>query len=154
VPELVLLLGWVGLYAPMALGAIGSVIGCAFAGQAAVGAMLETETGHNRYVGVTAMPSSQVIYGIVVMFSLQQPVTTLSAPGLFGVGVLVGAALLASAVYQGRCCASAIQVAKAKPDVLALALAPAAIVEGFAVFAFVFALVVGAGIAPTAGALP
>ena len=50
-------------------------------------------------------------------------------------------ALLASAAMQGRCCASAINVSKAKPEVFGLSVAPAAIVEGFAVFAFVFALV-------------
>ena len=47
---------------------------------------------------------------------------------------------------QGACCASAINVSKSKPEVFGLSIAPAAIVEGFAVFAFVFALVVSAGI--------
>jgi len=96
VEAIVIGLGWIGIYAPMALGAIGSVIGCARAGQAACGAMLETESGYGRYVGVSAMPSSQVIYGIVIMLSLNRTVTPT---------------------------------------------APAAVVEGFAVFAFVFALV-------------
>jgi V/A-type H+-transporting ATPase subunit K len=92
------------------------------------------------------MPSSQVIYGIVVMFTLNQPLSVLNAPGAFGIGVLAGLALLASAVYQGQCCASAINAAKAKPEIFGLSLAPAAIVEGFAVFAFIFALVLSAGI--------
>ena len=38
--EMVVALGWAGIYAPMALGAIGSIIGCAIAGQAAIGAMM------------------------------------------------------------------------------------------------------------------
>ena len=59
------------MYAPMALGAIGSVIGCAIPGQTACGAMLDVESGYGRFVGVAAMPSSQTIYGIVVMFTLQ-----------------------------------------------------------------------------------
>jgi V/A-type H+-transporting ATPase subunit K len=144
--EMVVALGWAGTYAPMALGAIGSIIGCAVAGQAAIGAMIETESGYGRYVGISAMPSSQVIYGIVVMFTLNRPVEATAAPGLFGIGVLAGLALLFSAVYQGRCCASAINAAKAKPEIFGLSLAPAAIVEGFAVFAFIFALVLSAGI--------
>jgi len=148
--EMVVALGWAGIYAPMALGAIGSIIGCAIAGQAAIGAMMETESGYGRYVGISAMPSSQVIYGIVVMFTLNRTVEAASAPGLFGIGVLAGLALLFSAVYQGRCCASAINAAKAKPEIFGLSLAPAAIVEGFAVFAFIFALVLSAGI-PAAG---
>lgn len=142
----ILILGWIGLYAPMALGAIGSIMGCAVAGQAAIGAMLDTESGYGRYVGVSAMPSSQVIYGIVVMFTLNRTITTANAPGIFAVGVLCGLALLFSAVYQGQCCASAIHASKAKPEIFGLSVAPAAIVEGFAVFAFIFALVISGGI--------
>ncbi|MBA4503397.1 ATP synthase subunit C [Marinobacterium marinum] len=144
--NLILALGWAGLYGPMALGAIGSIIGCALAGQAACGALLETETGHGRYVGVVAMPSSQTIYGIVVMFSLNRTVTLDNAPGLFAVGMLAGLALLISAIRQGHCCASAINVSKIKPEIFGMSIAPVAIVEGFAVFAFIFALVISAGI--------
>ncbi|WP_440996201.1 ATP synthase subunit C [Arhodomonas sp. SL1] len=145
--QLILALGWAGLYGPMALGAIGSVIGCAIAGQAAIGALLETESGHGRFIGLSAMPSSQTIYGIVVMFSLQRPVTEATAPGLFAVGILAGLALLFSAIHQGSCCASAINSAKSKPEIFGLSVAPAAIVEGFGVFAFIFALVIGGDIA-------
>ncbi|MBE0434533.1 MAG: ATP synthase subunit C [Methylomicrobium sp.] len=144
--EVLVILGWIGLYAPMALGAIGSIIGCAVAGQAAIGAMLDTETGHGRYVGVSAMPSSQVIYGIVVMFTLNRPITEANASGIFAVGVLAGFALMFSAIYQGQCCASSIHASKAKPEIFGLSVAPAAIVEGFAVFAFIFALVISGGI--------
>ncbi|MBS3952783.1 ATP synthase subunit C [Methylicorpusculum oleiharenae] len=144
--ELMVILGWIGLYAPMALGAIGSIIGCAVAGQAAIGAMLDTESGYGRYIGVSAMPSSQVIYGIVVMFTLNRPITADVAPGIFAIGVLAGLALMYSAIYQGQCCASAIHASKAKPEIFGLSIAPAAIVEGFAVFAFIFALVISGGI--------
>jgi V/A-type H+-transporting ATPase subunit K len=54
-------LGWIGVFAPMALGAVGSIVGCARAGQAACGAMLETESGYGRLIGVSAIPSSQII---------------------------------------------------------------------------------------------
>jgi V/A-type H+-transporting ATPase subunit K len=144
--NLIIALGWAGLYGPMALGAIGSMIGCALAGQAACGALLETETGHGRYIGIAAMPSSQSIYGIVVMFALNREITVANAPGLAAIGLLCGLALLFSAAWQGRCCASAINVAKIRPEIFGMSLAPAAIVEGFAVFAFIFALVISAGV--------
>lgn len=145
--DFMLILGWFGLYASMALGAIGSIMGCAVAGQAAIGAMLDTESGYGRYVGVSAMPSSQVIYGIVVMFTLNRPITIDNSPGIFAIGVLCGLALMVSAIYQGQCCASAIHASKSKPEIFGLSVAPAAIVEGFAVFAFIFALVISGGIA-------
>ena len=144
--ELLLTLGWFGIYAPMALGAIASAIGCAIAGQAGIGAMLDTESGYGRYIGVSAFPSTFVIYGIVVMFTLNREVTPENVGGLFGIGVLAGVAFLYCGIWQGRACASAINASKEKPEIFGLSLAPAAIIEGFAVFAFVFALVVSGGI--------
>lgn len=144
--NIIFALGWLGVFAPMALGAVGSIVGCARAGQAACGAMLDTESGHGRYIGVSAMPSSQTIYGIVVMLTLNRGFSLNNAAGIFGIGVLAGIALMASGIYQGYCCASAINVSKSKPEVFGLSLAPAAVVEGFAVFAFVFALVLAGGL--------
>ncbi|AFL75822.1 ATP synthase subunit C [Thiocystis violascens] len=144
--EFVIALGWAGLYGAMALAAIGSIVGCAVAGQAAIGAMVDTDSGYGRYIGVSVMPSSQVIYGIVVMFTLQRDVTPENAPALFGIGILCGLALMFSAIRQGQACASAIHASKTKPEIFGLSLAPAAIVEGFAVFAFVFALVLAGNI--------
>jgi V/A-type H+-transporting ATPase subunit K len=143
---LIITLGWVGIYAPLALGSIGSMVGCTRAGMAACGAMLEVERGFGRFVGIAAMPSSQTIYGIVVMVMLRREVTVTSGPALFGIGFLVGLALMMSAFAQGSACAAAINASKSKPEVFGISLAPAALVEGFAVFAFVFALVLAGGI--------
>jgi V/A-type H+-transporting ATPase subunit K len=74
-------LGYIGLIATMGFGIIGSCIGCAIAGLAADGAMLETETGHGRFLGVVAMPSSQSIYGIVLMFILRGSVSPATGVG-------------------------------------------------------------------------
>ena len=152
--EWVYVLGWTGIYAPMALGAIGSTVGCAIPGQTACGAMLDVESGYGRFVGVAAMPSSQTIYGIVVMFTLQAAatvedsvvLTAQNSGAVFGIGVLAGLALMISGFYQGRCCAASINASKSKPEIFGLSVAPAGIVEGFAVFAFVFALVLSGAI--------
>ena len=149
--EFALALGWTGIYSPMAIGAIGSAMGCAIAGQAGIGAMLETEGGYGRFVGLSAFPSSMVIYGIVVMFTLNREVTPENAGALFGIGFFAGLAFLYSGIAQGRSCADAINAAKEKPEIFGLSIAPAAIIEGFAVFAFVFALVVSAGIKAAGG---
>jgi len=144
--QLFLTLGWIGIYIPVTLGAIGSILGCSKAGQAAIGALLDVDSGYGRYIGISAMPSSQTIYGIVVMLTLNREVTIENAPALFAIGTLVGIALLISGIYQGKACASAIQVSKNKPEVFGISIAPAAIVEGFAVFAFVFALILAGSI--------
>ncbi len=144
--ELVLALGWLGIYTPMALGAAASAVGCAIAGQAAIGAMVDTEGGYGRFIGISAFPSTMAIYGIVIMFSLNRTVTPENAGGLFGIGVMAGVALFYCGLWQGRACASAIAASKEKPEIFGLSLAPAAIIEGFGVFAFVFALVISGGI--------
>ena len=137
----VITLGWLGIFSPMALGAIGSAQGCATAGQAAAGALLDTERGHGKYIGLAAMPSTQVILGIVIMFALNREITTVNAPGIFAIGFLSGLVMLFCAAYQGQALVAAINVSKNKPEILGLSIAPAAIVEGFSVFAFVFALI-------------
>ena len=138
---LVLTMGWLGIFFPLALGAIGSMIGVGRGGLAAAGAMLEVEGGYGRFVGVAAMPSSQTIYGIVVMLTLNRTVTVGNSPGLFVLGGLTGVALLVSAMAQGSACAASINTSKSKPEVFGISVAPAAVIEGFAVFVFVFALV-------------
>ena len=149
--ELVIALGWLGLFAPVALGAIGSVMGCAIAGQAAIGAMLETESGYGRFIGLSVLPSSFVIYGIVLMFTLQRDITEVNAGGLMGIGLLAGIALLFTGIWQGRTCASAIYASKEKPEIFALSIAPSAIVEGFGVFVFIFALVLSGSLPEVGG---
>lgn len=140
-------LGWIGIYAPLVLGAMGSMIGCSRGGMAAAGALLEVEGGYGRFIGVSAMPSSQTIYGIVVTLTLNVPLTVANSPGVFALGVGSGLALLISGFTQGSACAAAINASKSKAEVFGISLAPAAVIEGFAVFAFVFALVL-------AGSLP
>jgi len=152
--QLIYICGWLGIFMPMALGAIGSMIGCATAGKTACGAMLEVEGGYGRFVGVSAMPSSQTIYGIVVMFTLQNAATTggsiaftpQNAYAIFAIGSLVGLALFISAVYQGQAISASINASKGKPTIFGISIAPAGIVEGFAVFAFVFGLVLAGSI--------
>ena len=148
--DFILALGWLGVYAPLALGAVGSMVGVSRGGMAACGALLEVESGYGRFIGVSAMPSSQTIYGIVVMLTLNVGVTTENAPGIFAIGILAGVALMISGFAQGSACAAAINASKSKPEVFGISIAPAAVVEGFAVFAFVFALVL-AGSVPGMG---
>ena len=117
------------------------------AGRAAAGALLDVESGYGKFIGLSAMPSTQGIFGIVIMFTLNREVTTTVAPGLFAIGLLSGLALLFSARYQGDALVGAINASKNKPEIFGLSVAPAAMVEGFAVFTFVFALVL-AGMLP------
>ena len=76
--------------------------------------MLETDSGYGRFIGLSAFPSSFVIYGIVVMFTLNREVTPENSGALFGIGLFAGLAFLYAGIWQGRACAAAIN---ASPNV-------------------------------------
>ena len=46
--NMILALGWLGVFAPLALGAVGSIIGCSRAGQAAIAANAD-DIAFSRY---------------------------------------------------------------------------------------------------------
>ncbi len=143
--QFIILLGWAGVFAPMALGCAGSGFGVSIAGQAACGALIDVESGYGKYIGLCALPSTQGILGIVIMFimmgHMHTGMTVYIAPACFGIGIFAGIGLLLTSLYQGYSVAGAINAAKNKPEIFGLSIAPAAIVEGFSVFIFVFALV-------------
>lgn len=148
--ELITMLGWVGMFSPVALGCAGSGYGVSLAGQAACGALLDIESGYGKYIGLCALPSTQGILGIVIMFIMKQHAgaeMAAVAPALFGIGLFSGLGLMITAIYQGHAVAAAINASKNKAEIYGLTIAPAAIVEGFSVFIFVFALVL---LGPTA----
>ena len=107
------------------------------------------EARHMGFAGWTLDTTARHLVspeGIVVTLSLNRPLTMDNSPGIFGLGVLAGLALMVSAAAQGSACAASIGASKSRPEIFGISIAPAAVVEGFAVFAFVFALVLAGGI--------
>lgn len=134
-------LAYIGLIATVSLSAMGSVIGCSLSGVAAIEAMRETDRSHGKFIGAAALPSTHAIFGIVLMFILRANISPATGGSIFAIGVLAGVARLFCGIYQGQCCAMAINVSIDKPDIFGKSLVPAGVVEGFAVFVFVMALV-------------
>lgn len=130
----------------MALGisAIGSSIGCSIAGAASHAAMSRTEEGHGKFIGMAAAPSSQVIYGFLLMLQMKKAILagTLSPMSALAIGLFSGLAIAVSAIYQGKVCATGIQSSLKQPAVYGKCFAAIGIIESFALFAFVFALLI------------
>ncbi|MCH9633514.1 MAG: V-type sodium ATPase subunit K [Chlamydiae bacterium] len=126
----------------LGLGCIGSSIGCGIAGMASHAVMARVEEGHGKFIGMSALPASQSIYGFVLMLLMSGAVKegSLSPENALGIGIFSGLALLFSSVYQGKCAASGIQAAAKQPAILGKTFAALGIVESFSLFAFVFAL--------------
>jgi len=126
----------------LGLGCAGSAIGCGIAGMASHGAMTRVEEGHGKFIGLSAAPSTQSILGFILMVLMKNAIKagTLDPVSGIGIGFFVGLALIVSATYQGRCAASAIQATSKQPAVFGKVFLAIGIVESFAIFAFVFGL--------------
>ena len=126
----------------LGLGCIGSAIGCAIGGMASHGIMARVEENHGKFIGMSAMPSSQTIYAFVLMWRMKDAIAahSISAMSGVGIGAAVGLAIMVSAIYQGKCAATGIQASAKQPGIFGKCFAALGIVESFALFAFVFAL--------------
>lgn len=126
----------------LGLGCIGSSIGCGISGMASHAVMARVEEGHGKFIGMSALPASQSIYGFVLMLLMNGAIKDgrLSPENALGIGIFSGLALLFSSMYQGKCAASGIQAAAKQPAILGKTFAALGIVESFSLFAFVFAL--------------
>lgn len=126
----------------LGLAMIGSSFGCGIAGMASHAVMARIDEGHGKMIGMSAMPSSQAIYGFILMLLMNGSIKTgsLSAIGGVGIGISVGFALLFSSIMQGKCCATGIQASAKQPAIYGKCYAAIGIVESFSLFAFVFAL--------------
>jgi V/A-type H+-transporting ATPase subunit K len=56
------------------------------------------------------------------------------------IGAAAGIAIMLAAIYQGMCCATAIQATAKQPSIFGKTFVAIGIIESFALFAFVFAL--------------
>lgn len=134
----------VGPALALGLSCLGSAIGCGIAGMASHGVMSRVEEGHGKFIGMSAAPSSQSIYGFILMLLMKQNIVagTLSPLSAIGIGLASGLAIMVSAIYQGKCAASGIQASAKQPAIFGKCFAAVGIVESFALFAFVFALLI------------
>lgn len=126
----------------LGLSAIGSSIGCGIAGAASHAVMSRVEEGHGKYIAMAAAPSSQIIYGFILMLLMRRAIESgaLTPYTAIGIGLASGLAIAFSAIYQGKVCATGIQATAKQPSVFGKCFAAIGIIESFALFAFVFAL--------------
>ena len=124
----------------LGLSAIGSSIGCGIGGMASHAIMSRVEEGHGKFIIMSVMPSSQIIYGFVLMYIMRDAIRdgTLAPVSAIAIGLFSGLAIMISAVFQGKAAASGIQATAKQPAVFGKCLVTLGIIESFALFAFVF----------------
>ena len=107
-----ILLAYLGIALMTGLTFIGSSYGVTIAGNAVVGAMKKNPDALGTYIALSALPSSQGLYGFVGYFMMQKflvdSITMLNATAIFGAGLVLGFAGLFSSIRQAEVCANGI----------------------------------------------
>lgn len=126
----------------LGISSIGSCIGCYIAGAASHAVMARVEEGHGKFIGMSAAPASQSIYGFVLMLMMSRAIVAgaLSPVAGIAIGLFSGLALAASSIFQGRVCATGIQASAKQPAIFGKCFASVGIIESFALFTLVFSI--------------
>ena len=71
----------------LGLSCLGSAIGCGIAAMASHGVMTHVEEGHAKFIGLSAAPSSQSIYGFVLMIIMKNSILAKTLAPLSAIGI-------------------------------------------------------------------
>lgn len=130
------LLGYIGLGLMFALSGIGSCYGTTIAGNAAVAAMKKDPSKSAAYLILSALPSTQGLYGFIA-FLLTWANVGNNGLLMLGVGASVGFICFFSSIRQGQICANGIAATSQGHDVMTNTLIYAAFPEFYAILALV-----------------
>lgn len=107
-----IVLAYIGIGLMVGLSGIGSIYGVSISGNAAIGAMKKDPESFGSYMVLSALPSTQGLYGFVGYFVMsgvfQNEVTWPVAAAVFGAGLAMGLAGLFSGIRQGQVCANGV----------------------------------------------
>jgi len=134
----------IGPILALGLPTIGSCIACYIAGAASHAAMTKTEEGLGKFIGLAATPSSQSIYGFILMMILYGRITAGAVSPISGIaiGLISGLAMMCSSIFQGKVAATGIQATLKQPSLFGKCFVAVGILESFALFVFVFTLLI------------
>jgi V/A-type H+-transporting ATPase subunit K len=105
-----IVLAYIGLGLMVGLSGIGSIYGVSISGNAAVGAMKKDPESFGNYMVLSALPSTQGLYGFVGYFVMSGSIANdwITAAAIFGAGLAMGLAGLFSGIRQGQVCANGV----------------------------------------------
>lgn len=144
--ELNLILAYLGIFMMVGVSGIGSAYGLFYTGQAAIGAMRKDPTQMGKYIGLSALPSSQGLYGFIGYFfavdKINPEMTFQTAIGILILGLLLGIVGLATANRQGRILANGIAATADGHNVFAVTMVMAVFPELYAILALLVSILV------------
>ena len=145
-----ILLAYLGIALMTGLTFIGSSYGVTICGNAVVGAMKKNPDALGTYIALSALPSSQGLYGFVGYFMMQKflvdSITMLNATAVFGAGLVLGFAGLFSAIRQAEVCANGIAAIGQGHNVFSNTLILAVFPELYAIVALAATFLIGSAL--------
>jgi len=135
-----ILLAYIGVACMLVLSCVGSAWALSNCGNATVGALKKRPEALGSYIALSALPSTQGLYGFVgfffIMPKLENPeMTWLTASGILGAGLVMGVVGLFSAIRQSLICSNGIVAVGQGHNVMAGALTLAVFPELYAIIA-------------------
>jgi len=107
-----IVLAYLGVAAMVGLSGAGSAFGVTISGSAAVGALKKTPGAIGSFLALSALPSTQGLYGFVGYMLIQSRlvanISWLAAAGILGAGLAMGIICYFSAIRQGHICANGV----------------------------------------------
>ena len=142
-------LAYLGVAVAVLFSGIGSAKGVGLVGEATSGILIDDPDTYGQCIVLQALPGTQGIYGFLIGFIIM--LNTGMMGGTINLSLETGAYILASAmpvgfvgllsaVAQGRVAAAGISVVAKRPDQVAKAIVSAAMVETYAILAFLISL--------------
>lgn len=142
-------LTYLGIALMVALTGIGSAIGVTICGNATVGAMKKNPDAMGSYIALSALPSSQGLYGFVGFFmalglvqQLGADLNIIAAWAIFGAGLTLGVVGLLSAIRQAQVCANGIKTIGGGDNVFGATMVMAVFPELYAILALLVAILI------------
>ena len=142
-------LTYLGIALMVALTGIGSAIGVTICGNATVGAMKKNPDAMGSYIALSALPSSQGLYGFVGFFmalglvqQLSAGLNIIAAWAIFGAGLTLGVVGLLSAIRQAQVCANGIKTIGGGDNVFGATMVMAVFPELYAILALLVAILI------------
>ena len=133
----------------VALTGIGSALGVTICGNATVGAMKKNPDAMGSYIALSALPSSQGLYGFVGFFmalglvqQLGAGLNIIAAWAIFGAGLTLGVVGLLSAIRQAQVCANGIKTIGGGDNVFGATMVMAVFPELYAILALLVAILI------------
>ncbi|MDR2232463.1 MAG: ATPase [Tannerella sp.] len=141
-----LLLAYAGIMLMTGLSFIGSAVGCTLSGHAVLGAMQKSPEKFGIFLALSALPSTQGLYGFVGYFMVRRhlldTITAHQSYAILALGIMMGFVNYFSAIRQAQICANGIKQIGDGYNVFASTMVLAVFPEFYAILGLLVTIVV------------